>query len=80
MDTDKVLEQIKKDIINSTTMHPLDEKRVARTFYEFVKKGEWYGMDEVQVVIDRLGTGFSPSVKERIYHIAEVILMLIDRS
>lgn len=80
MDTDKVLEQIKKDVINSTTMHALDEKRVARTFYEFVKKGEWYGMDEVQVVIDRLGSGFSSSVKERIYEIAEVILMLIDRN
>lgn len=80
MDVEKVVAQIRKDVINSTTIHALDEKRVARTFFEFVKRREWYGMDEVQVVIDRLGSGFSQSVKERIYEIAEVILLLIDRT
>lgn len=79
MNKNHILQQIKKDVINPTTIHALDEKRVARTFYEELQSNGWYGVDEVQDVIDKLGSQFSEYTKERIFTIAEVIQKLRDQ-
>ena len=78
MDTDKILKEVKDAIINSTTIHASDEKRVARIFYKEIQNNGWYGMDEVQKVVNSL-FGHSEYNKERVLAIAHVIQMLKDR-
>lgn len=61
-------------------MHPLDEKRIARLLYEEAKTNGWYGMDEIQSIINNLKPEFSSYSKNRILSIAGVIQLLFDES
>ena len=78
LDTRRILEEVKKAIINPTTIHPLDEKRVARIFYNELQTNGWYGMDEVQEVVDSLND-HSEFNKEQVLNIAYVIQLLKDQ-
>lgn len=79
MDTSRILDLIKNAVANETTIHALDEKRVTRIFYNEIITNGWYGLDEVQEVINKLHN-HSKYNKERIQTIAGVIQMLKDQS
>ncbi len=61
-------------------MHPLDEKRVARLLYEEAKTNGWYGMDEIQTIVNSLDSKFSNYTRKRIESIAFTIQLLFDES
>lgn len=80
MDTSTILTKIESAVINKAHIHPSDEKRVTRIFFDVIQQEKWYGMDEVQIVVNSLSPQFSEFTKERILDIANVILNLGDRS
>lgn len=61
-------------------MHHLDDKRIAKLLYEEAKTNGWYGMDEIQTVINSLDPKFSDYTKNRIQSIAGTIQLLFDES
>jgi len=79
LDTEKILELIIDVYPNERNMHPLDEKRVTRIFYDEIMANGWYGMDEIQKIINSLNN-HSEYNKNRIFKIASVIQMLKDQN
>lgn len=80
MNIEKILSEVKDSIKNPATLHPLDEKRIARLFYNEAKTNGWYGMDEIQTLINSLDSTFSGYTKKRIESIASTIQLLFDES
>ena len=80
MNIEQILSQIQDSIKNPTTMHPLDDKRIAKLLYEEAKTNGWYGMDEIQTVINSLDPKYSAYTKNRIQSIAGTIQLLFDES
>ena len=78
MDGQRILEEIKSLHVNTTTLHPMDEQRITRLFYNEMMSNGWYGGDEVDIVLNSLPSEYE-RVRERIMSIALVIQNLKDQ-
>ena len=78
LDAARILKEIQDAIKNPTQIHPLDQKRVARIFYKELQTNGWYGMDEVEQIVNSLHS-HSEFNKEQVLTIAHVIQMLQDQ-
>ena len=72
--------QIKEAIRNPIQIHPDDEERVEKIFCDILEKNIDYGVDDVYVIIDSLGPGFSKYTKNIILEIALYKLRLDSKN
>lgn len=77
MDIGLIVQEIKSVDINLATMHPSEYQHIARIFFAEIMENGWYGLDEVQKVLDELN--YPDNIKDNIFNIAEVIQKIKDQ-
>lgn len=77
MDVEQIVAEIRSVHINLATMHPSEYQHIARIFFAEIMENGWYGLDEVQKVLDELN--YPDNIKDNIFNIAEVIQKIKDQ-
>jgi len=77
MNIEKIVEEIKDVNINLATMHPSEYEEVARLLFGEIMENGWYGMDEINDVLEKLP--YPQEIKDHIENIADVICDLRDQ-
>jgi hypothetical protein len=67
---DDIIKRLRKSIRNPIQIHQNDEERVEKIFCNLLEKDIDYAVDDVQIIIDRLGPEYSKYTKNIILEIA----------
>lgn len=77
MDIVRIAEEIKSVNINEASMHPLEYQHIVRIFYGEIMENGWYGLDEVEQVLNELS--YPQHTKDIINDIADIIQKIKDQ-
>ena len=67
---DDIVRRLRNTIKNPIQIHKVEEVRVEKIFCDILEKNIDYGVDDVQTIIDKLGTEYSKYTKNIILEIA----------
>jgi hypothetical protein len=66
----EIIEKIERAVLNPTTIHPLDERRVEQLFHDTIIKYGLYDEDDIIDIVSRLGSKYRNYTRMRISSIA----------
>jgi hypothetical protein len=72
----EILNKIIKAVTNPTTLHTIDEQRIACLFYDLVKQNRQSDLDDIDPISESLPSDYPDYTRNRIREIANVIELL----